>query len=147
MKTPQKLAAGTAAIALLGQAILAADTPDVSLIATGKTKFEQTCIACHAYTRSDTMIAPPAFAIQTHYKSTYGADETAFRQAIVDWAKAPEASKSIMPGAIAKFKVMPYLPQADEDLNAIAAYLYSAAFTETCNMQGNGPMRRGPSSQ
>ncbi len=117
-------------------------TGNASLIENGKTKFEQICIACHKYERTDTMIAPPAFGIQMRYKNAFGSDETAFRQAIVNWAKAPEARKSHMPGAIQKFKLMPPLPLPDEDLDAIAAYLYSAAFTEACNMQGgmgNGP--------
>ncbi len=111
-----------------------AASESVSLVERGKTKFEQICIACHKYERTDTMIAPPAFAIQMRYSQTFGSDETAFRKAIVAWAKAPETSKSHMPGAIQKFKLMPSLPLPDEDLDAIAAYLYSAAFTQACNM-------------
>lgn len=100
----------------------------------GKTKFEQVCIACHKYERGPAMIAPPAFAIQMHYGDHYGTDESAFRKAIVDWAKAPDENKTLMPGAIRKFNVMPPLPLPDEDLDAIAAYLYQADFAGECDM-------------
>ncbi|EDY80781.1 Cytochrome c subfamily, putative [Verrucomicrobiia bacterium DG1235] len=135
MNTFAKLASVAATLLILNCTALAQDATPDPIIEIGKTKFEQICIACHQYERSGTMLAPPAFAIQTHYKDAYGSDETAFRQAIVNWAKAPDASKTLMPGAIARFKIMPPLPLPDEDLDAIAAYLYSAAFTEACNMQ------------
>lgn len=104
-----------------------------TLIELGKTKFELMCIACHKYERGPNMIAPPAFAVQMHYQDRYGNDETAFRKAIVDWAKAPDENKTLMPGAIRKFKVMPPLPLPDADLDAIAAYLYHAEFTGECD--------------
>lgn len=104
----------------------------------GKRKFEQVCIACHKFEHDPGMIAPPAFAIQMHYGERFGKDETAFRQAIVDWAKAPDAKKTLMPGAIIKFKLMPPFPLPDDDLDAIAAYLYRADFAGECNM----PMRK-----
>lgn len=100
----------------------------------GKTKFEQVCIACHKYERGPNMIAPPAFAIQMHYNDRFGSDEAGFRKAIVDWVKSPDEKKTLMPGAIAKFKLMPPLPLPDSDLDAIAAYLYRANLTGACDM-------------
>ncbi|MBC2607265.1 c-type cytochrome [Pelagicoccus albus] len=114
-----------------------------ALIATGKTKFEQVCIACHKYERTEQMIAPPAFAIQTHYAQQFGENEAAFRKAIVDWAKHPDADKTLMPGAITKFNLMPPLPLPDEDLDAIAAYIFSTEFTEKCDMKGMEGMQNG----
>jgi mono/diheme cytochrome c family protein len=104
-----------------------------SLFETGKQKFEQVCIACHKYERSPAMIAPPAFAIQMHYADRYGKNETAFRNAIVEWTKAPDKSKTLMPGAIMKFNVMPPLPLPDKDLDAIATYLFQADFAGECD--------------
>ncbi len=104
------------------------------LYARGKEKFEQICFACHKYERGPEMIAPPAFAIQMHYGNQFGKDETAFRQAVAAWAKAPDKSKTLMPGAIRKFNLMPPLPLTDEDLDAIAAYLYRADFNAACNL-------------
>lgn len=133
-------------LAFLGLAALAQNsTPQESpltAIETGKLKFEQTCIACHKYERSDSMIAPPAFALQMHYANQYGSDEAAFRQAIVTWVKAPDPQKSLMPGAIQKFKIMPPFPLPDEDLEAIATYLFHADRNGACDM----PNRQGQGS-
>lgn len=105
------------------------------VIELGKAKFEQVCIACHKYERSDNMIAPPAFGIQMHYTKAFAQDEAGFRKAIVDWTKEPDPAKSLMPGAISKFNLMPAMPLPDEDLEAIAAYLYSAEFVVACDMK------------
>lgn len=99
----------------------------------GKTKFEQICIACHKYERGPAMIAPPAFAIQMHYNDTFGDDEAGFRKAVVQWVKTPDKEKTLMPGAVRKFNLMPPLPLPDADLDAIAAYLFRADFNGECD--------------
>lgn len=115
----------------------------------GKTKFEQVCIACHKYERGPAMIAPPVFAMQMHYRERYEDDEAGFRKAIVDWAKAPDEKKTLMPGAIMKFKIMPPMPLPDADLDAIAAYLYRADFVGECDpsqMQKNRTSKLQPTA-
>ena len=103
------------------------------LVELGKSKFELICMACHKYEHGPEIIAPPAFAIQMHYQNNYGQDEKAFRNAIVEWAKAPDKSKTLMPGAIRKFNLMPPLPLPDADLDAIASYLFHANFNGECD--------------
>lgn len=128
-------ALGLAVLFSLAQIPLHGETNETDpLYQQGKTKFEQICVACHKYEQTDTMIAPPVFAIQMRYQNAYGTDEAAFRKAIVEWAKSPDENKSHMPGAITKFKLMPPLPLPDVDLDAIAVYLYRADLTGVCDM-------------
>ncbi|MDQ8184669.1 cytochrome c [Pelagicoccus sp. SDUM812002] len=124
------------AVLISGIAFSRAEDPD-SFFERGKQKFEQVCFACHKYERGPAMIAPPAFAIQMHYGDRYGKDEAAFREAVIHWARLPDRSKTLMPGAITKFNLMPPLPLPDADLDMIAAYLYRADFTGECDV----PMR------
>ena len=129
MKSPLLLAH---VILLIAASAQAGDGVD-PLKELGKQKFEQVCIACHKYERGPAMLAPPAFAIQMHYRDQFGTDEAAFRKAIVDWTKAPDKSKTLMPGALLKFDLMPPLPLPDADLDAIATYLYRADFAGECD--------------
>ncbi|MCB1123233.1 MAG: hypothetical protein KJT03_16885, partial [Verrucomicrobiae bacterium] len=87
------------------------------------------CTVCHQNDQTATMVAPPMFAVVDHYTKNYGEDKSGFVEAIMDWAKSPDESKSLMPGAIQKFKLMPPFPIPDKDLKAIATYLSEADFT------------------
>ena len=92
----------------------------------GKTKFNIICTACHKETFTDPMLAPPMAMVKDHYSRLFKNDKEGFVQAVVEWVKAPQQEKTLMPGAIRNFKIMPALPLPDEDLRAIATYLYEA---------------------
>ena len=96
----------------------------------GKTKFETFCTACHKHDYTDPMLAPPIIMAQDHYLQYYGSDKEGFVNAVVEWVKAPSQDKTLMPGAIRNFNIMPAFPLPDEDLKSIATYLFEAELEE-----------------
>ena len=96
----------------------------------GKTKFETFCTACHKHDYTDPMLAPPIIMAQDHYRQMYGSDKEAFVNAVVEWVKAPSQDKTLMPGAIRNFNIMPPFPLPDDDLKSIATYLFEAKLEE-----------------
>ena len=84
------------------------------------------CSACHGATGGMDMnkrVAPPIIAVRMHYMGPYP-DKAAFVTAVTNWVEKQDASKTLMPGAIRKFKIMPPVPVAREDAQKIAAYIY-----------------------
>ena len=94
----------------------------------GKKLFKTHCAACHGANVGgmdmSKRIAPPIVAVRLHYIRTYP-DQASFVKAISDWIKKQDASKSLMPGAISRFKIMPPIVISKEDSNKIAAYIYA----------------------
>jgi len=82
------------------------------------------CFVCHnPDMESETRVAPPMFKIREHYYD----DETSreeFIKEIVAFAMEPSEDKSIMPGAVNHFGLMPKTPFNEEDLKLIAGYIY-----------------------
>lgn len=95
----------------------------------GRQAFEQICMACHKYERQLPMLAPPVFAVKDHYIRMYSTEQD-FVNAIVTFASKPDAKKSLMPGAIAKFNLMPPLPLPREQLESIASFIFRADLTK-----------------
>lgn len=94
-------------------------------LAAGFNLAESYCFSCHSPNASiDTRIAPPMAAIKKHY-ITEGVNEEAFAQAIFDFVKKPSEELSKMPGAIAKFKLMPQMNFSEEIILQIAHYIYN----------------------
>lgn len=92
--------------------------------ADGGKLFLQNCGSCHG--QSDTAngrLAPPVVAIKTRYLSTH-TDKQAFVSALVNWVLYPSTDKSLMPGAVRRFGLMPALRYSKENLTAIAEYVY-----------------------
>ncbi len=91
----------------------------------------QKCYLCHFEkpdpSKKDYMIAPPMLRVQEHYKPTYP-DKTEFVDAIVAIVKNPSLEKTLMPGAVKKFKLMPRLIYDDEELRLIAEAIYDYDF-------------------
>ena len=109
----------------------ATQTPSITaelseLAQQGKSKFDVICTACHKETFTDPMLAPPMAMVKDHYSRLFKTDKEGFVTAVVNWIKAPQQEKTLMPGAIRNFNIMPALPLPDEDLRAIATYLYEA---------------------
>jgi len=85
------------------------------------------CYVCHTEKPGEVpenqMKAPPMWGVRMHYIRRYP-DKTVFIQRIKEWVKHPEKSKSLMPGAIKRFGLMPALPYPDEELTRIAEAIY-----------------------
>lgn len=94
----------------------------------GEKLFKTYCMACHGASVGgmdmSKRIAPPIAAVRLHYIDTYP-DEASFVQAVTAWTEKQDASKSLMRGAINKFKIMPPIVVPKEDAAKIAAYIYS----------------------
>lgn len=92
----------------------------------GKQLYKTHCSACHGATGGMDMnkrLAPPIAGVKLHYIASH-ADKQPFVQAITEWLDKPDAGKSLMPGAIRKFKLMPPITVAKEDAIKIATYIY-----------------------
>lgn len=108
---------------LLSQASFASDDKHDA----GEKLFKANCAVCHGVAGGMDMskrIAPPIAAVRLHYIDSYP-DEASFVQAVTSWVAKQDESKSLMRGAIQKFKIMPPLVVAKEDAEKIAAYIYS----------------------
>lgn len=92
--------------------------------AEGKSLADKYCVACHASAGPSSMrVAPPLVAVRDHYLDAFS-DEASFVHAMVDFIRYPEESKSLMPGAVKRFGLMPSLIYSEDKLEAIATYLY-----------------------
>lgn len=96
----------------------------------GKQLFTNYCSACHGVTLGQgngkgmgNRLAPPIIAVKKHYIDTYS-DEQSFVKAIADWVAKPDESKTLMRGAIRRFKIMPAMPFPRSDIEKIASYIF-----------------------
>ena len=92
----------------------------------GKRLYNNFCAACHGATGGMDMskrLAPPIAGVRFHYISAYP-EKAAFIESISGWLANQNASESLMPGAIRKFKIMPPVPVSKEDAGKIALYIY-----------------------
>jgi len=94
----------------------------------GEKLYKTNCESCHGATGGMDMskrLAPPIAAVRLHYINSH-TDEASFVEAVSSWVEKQDVSKSLMPGAIKKFKVMPPLALVPkEDAMKIAAYIYA----------------------
>lgn len=88
----------------------------------GEALFQQLCAECHVSEGTPTK-APPIFAVVNHVRGTYP-DRDEFIERIVNWVWEPDASQSLMPGAVRRFGVMPKLGYDSDQVRMIAAYLF-----------------------
>ncbi len=99
--------------------------------AKGYALMKQKCFICHLPTpdpaRRNQMIAPPMVRVQEHYKPAFP-NRKAFVEAIVNFVKNPTKEKTLMPGAVSRFKLMPKLMYNDDELRLIAETLYAIDF-------------------
>lgn len=104
-----------------------------SLNSKGLELMTQKCLFCHFQkpdpAKMDQMIAPPMLRVQEHYKPAYPNKED-FVAAIIDYLNDPSEDKTLMPGAVKKFKLMPKLFYPEEELQLIVAAFYDMDFDE-----------------
>lgn len=105
----------------------------VSLNSKGYDLMTQKCLFCHFQkpdpAKMDQMIAPPMLRVQDHYKPAYPIKED-FVAAIIDFLNDPSEEKTLMPGAVKKFNLMPKLSYPEEELQLIVEALYGMDFGE-----------------
>jgi len=94
----------------------------------GEKVFKSICAACHGVAVGgmdmNKRIAPPIAGVRKHYLDVYP-DEASFVQAVTSWVEKQDEHKSLMPGAIQKFKIMPPLVISKDDAAKVAAYIYA----------------------
>ena len=105
----------------LPQVVLAAND-----VEQGEKLYKTYCSACHGATGGMDMskrVAPPIIAVRMHYMGPYP-DKAAFVAAVANWVEKQDASKTLMPGAIRRFNIMPPVSVARQDAEKIATYIY-----------------------
>lgn len=82
------------------------------------------CFPCHnPDLEIETRIAPPMFKVREHYLSD-SITKGDFTNSIWKFVQNPSEELSIMPGAVNNFKLMPKQDFNENDVRAIAAYIY-----------------------
>ena len=99
---------------------------------------QQKCFICHFEkpdpAKKNQMIAPPMLRVQEHYKSTYP-QKAEFMAAAMAYIKNPSKEKTLMPGAVKKFNLMPALVYENQDLELIVEVLYDLDFGAAVQMK------------
>ena len=99
---------------------------------------ESKCYICHFETpdpaKMNQMIAPPMLRIKEHYLPNYQSEEE-FVKAIMNIVSNPSEEKTLMPGAIKKFNLMPKLIYNQDELKLIAETIYKYDFGDAPKMR------------
>ncbi|MDC9722499.1 MAG: hypothetical protein PSN34_06960 [Urechidicola sp.] len=86
--------------------------------------------------RRDQMIAPPFLRVQEHYKPTYPKKDD-FIVAVMDIINNPSVDKTLMPGAVKKFNLMPKIVYDQDELRLIVETLYDMDYGDSPKMRMN----------
>lgn len=111
----------------------------------GEQLYKTHCSSCHGVAGGMDMskrIAPPIAAVRMHYIGPYP-DQAAFVSAIVNWIEKQDARKSLMPGAIRRFNIMPPVQVTREDAEKIAAYIYAGNIEKPAGFDEHVEERHG----
>ena len=109
-------------------------------------QFKTICMSCHKLDRGPDMVAPPLFALKNHYIRVYpGRGE--FVDAVSQWLAEPSAERTLMPGAVRRFNLMPPQPLPEEQRTELAAYLFDTDFYEPSWYQQHYEQEHGKRSQ
>lgn len=100
------------------------DAATLALLKQGEGLIEANCYSCHSATAPlNGRLAPPMAAVRSHYldeKSTLAG----FTGELIRFVQKPSEAYSKMPGARRRFGLMPALPLPEEEIVAIAAYIF-----------------------
>jgi len=95
----------------------------------GKEIFTTVCMACHKFDRSPDMVAPPIFGVKNHYLNAHP-DREGFVKRLSSWLEKQDPEKTLMPGAVRRFNLMPPISLPNSDRVAVAGFIYDADFSE-----------------
>ena len=98
-----------------------------AIVSKGYELMKQKCFICH-FEKPDPakmaqMIAPPMLRVQEHYKPAYAEKEN-FVKAVMAYVNNPSQDKTLMPGAVKKFNLMPKVVYDQNELKTIVETLY-----------------------
>lgn len=94
------------------------------------------CLTCHGDpVAGQKRLAPPFAMMKMHYKAL---SKEEFVEAVSSWVKEPAKQKSRMPGAVNRFGLMPAVAYPDEEITAIAQYIYKTDFPMPGRAHGRG---------
>lgn len=103
---------------------LPTDQATLALIEKGERLIAVNCYACHSQDAPlNGRLAPPMAAVRSHYldeSSTFNG----FKEELIRFVQKPSEAYSKMPGARKRFGLMPALALPEEELEAIAAYIF-----------------------
>tara|TARA_R110000787_G_scaffold86285_2_gene183968 strand:+ start:10352 stop:11143 length:792 start_codon:yes stop_codon:yes gene_type:complete len=121
-----------------------AEKDDAIASSKGDQLMKQKCFICHFEkpdpTRRDQMLAPPFLRVQEHYKPAFPEKEN-FIAAIMEIINNPSEEKTLMPGAVRKFNLMPKLVYDQDELRLIAEALYDIDYGSSPKMRMNQDLR------
>jgi len=96
-----------------------------STVPNGFTLLENNCFVCHSpNAKMEVRLAPPMEAIKRHYIDKETKEEE-FTADLIKFINNPTEENTKMPGAVKKFGVMPKMSFSDNELKAIAHYIYT----------------------
>lgn len=97
----------------------------------GATLYVENCASCHEQGTASPgeRLAPPIVGVKDHYVRVH-ADREAFVSAIAQWVTEPATDRTLMPGAISRFGIMPAVSISTEMATAIAEFLYDEELTK-----------------
>lgn len=100
------------------------DAKTLALIARGESLIATNCYSCHSPDAPmNARLAPPMAGVRNHYL-TEASSLAGFTEELVRFVHRPDEAYSKMPGAVRRFGLMPALPLPDEELEAIAAFIF-----------------------
>jgi cytochrome c553 len=97
----------------------------------GKALMVNNCYICHSPSapEMETRVAPPMVAIKAHYLDKYPTKD-AFIQAMIAFLNEPTKENALLPGAVARFGVMPKQQYSQDLVEKIAAYMFDYKIEE-----------------
>lgn len=107
---------------LVVTALALVSAPALSEVGDNRDNFESLCQSCHV-AQGRPAVAPPAFAVAHHVKAEVS-ERQAFIEWVLHWVQSPDVERSMMPGAVRRFGLMPRLNYREGQIRSAAAYLY-----------------------
>ena len=90
-----------------------------------KQLLKTSCYVCHSPTAPENgRLAPPMEAVKRRYMETYP-NKAVFIEKLSTFVTAPKEENAIMFGAVQQFNLMAPMPFPEEDLRAIAEYIFT----------------------